>query len=324
MDNLLVVSYPPHIHSKVRINYALIIISLCLLPSLIMGVLYFGLYSLMIVVVSILSSIIIDLIIQYAREGNLSHPDMTAILTGLLLGMALPPHAPLWIPLFGSGFAIIFVKQMFGGFGLNFLNPAISARLFLQFTFPSVMFTAWSAPIKRTLSGLDTITQATPLTILKNPGYYGNPSYLLKEFGSLYYLKTLLLGQIGGTIGETCKITLIIGGLILIITKIVDFRIVGGYIISFLVINLITPGSINPLFQLLTGGVLLGIFFMATDWVTSPLTKNGRFLFGIGCGILTFIFRRYSGYPEGVTPAILLMNISTPLIDKIFINKRRH
>uniref|UniRef100_A0A7V1EH42 Ion-translocating oxidoreductase complex subunit D n=1 Tax=candidate division WOR-3 bacterium TaxID=2052148 RepID=A0A7V1EH42_UNCW3 len=322
MDDLFVVSSAPHIHSKLNLKKSIFIVILCLLPSLIAGVIYFGLYSLIVVVFSILSSTISEMFYEYLKNRKITFSNGSAILTGLLLGMSLPPMVPLWIPITGSAFAIIIVKQIFGGIGFNLLNPALAGRAFLTLTFPLIMSTSYQTPVYGVLSGIDVITQATPLTILKNPKYYGDANLIIEKFSSPDYLKILLFGKIGGAIGETCKILLLIGGISLLFLKIIDFRIVIGYLFSYLILNLFIPGGINPLFQLFSGGVLLTIFFMATDWVTTPITKNGRWIFGIGCGIFTVLLRRFSVYPEGITPSILLMNLLSPLIDKLTIKRR--
>ncbi|MGB9720228.1 MAG: RnfABCDGE type electron transport complex subunit D [bacterium] len=317
MDELLVVSAPPHIHSNLSTNRAVYAVCLGLVPSMVFGILNFGTYAFLIVFLSVISSTTSEAVFEYLAGKKITISDGTAILTGLLLAMSLPPGVPLWVPIIGSGFAIILVKQVFGGLGFNYLNPALAARAFLTLSFPQIMNTAWRTPSYGSFSGIDTISQATPLTILKNPAYYGNTETIINRFNSPDFLRTLFSGMIGGSIGETCKIALIIGGLALLFLKIIDYRIVSGYIVGFLLLNFVMPNSINPIFQLFTGGVLIAIFFMATDWVTTPITKNGRWIFGVGCGILTTIFRHYSHYPEGVTPAILLMNLITPLIDKL-------
>ncbi|MEO0127500.1 MAG: RnfABCDGE type electron transport complex subunit D [candidate division WOR-3 bacterium] len=322
MNNLLLVSSPPHIHSALNHKNAVLFIILCLSPAVITGTIFFGFYALGIICISIFSSLSFEIVFEYFTKRKITIYDGTAILTGLLLGLSLPPGVPFWIPILGVGFAIIVTKQLFGGFGFNLLNPALTGRAFLVLTFPGIMATSYQTPLKGTLSGMDTITQATPLTVLKNPGYYGNMNLILEKFSSASYLKILFFGQIGGAIGETCKILLLIGGLFLLLLKIIDYKIVVGYIFSFLLLNLLLPGRINPLFQLFSGGVILAIFFMATDWVTTPITKYGRWMFGIGCGVFTVLIRYFSGYPEGVTPAILLMNILTPLIDKLVIKRR--
>lgn len=323
MDEMLVVSAPPHIHSKLYLRSALFIICLCLLPSLIAGIIYFGVSALLIVVVSILSSMILEGTIEYLKERKITIKDSSALLIGLLMGMMLPPGIPLWFPILGSCLATILVKQVFKTLGVNLLNPVLAARALLLLAFPNVLATAWKPPLNGTLSGIDALTYATPLTILKNYAYYGISESVIEKFNSTSYLKILLIGQIGGSIGETCKLTIIIGGIILLLLGIIDLRIVAGYIFSFCILNLFLPGGINPLFQLLSGGVLFAIFFISSDWMSSPITKSGRLVFGIGCGLLTAFFRHYLPYPEGVTSAILLMNLLVPMIDRLTIDKSR-
>ncbi len=317
MDNLFVVSAPPHIHSPLTARRAMVIVCLALLPSLIMGTIYFGMYTLLVIIITVISCVLFEIACECARNRKARTNDLTAVLTGLLLAASLPPGVPLWMPIAGAGFSIIIVKQFFGGMGFNILNPALTGRAFLTLCFPIFMINSWTKPFSGSLSGIDVITQATPLTILKNTGYYGGGEMLTNSFGSPAFLRTLFLGQFGGSIGETCKLTIVIGGIFLLIIGIIDYRIITGYLMAFIVTNIVLPNRINPLFQLLTGGVLLAIFFMATDWVTTPLTKNGRWIFGIGCGFFTSIFRAFTPFPEGVTPAILLMNALTPFIDKM-------
>lgn len=323
MNDLLIVSAPPHIHSNLNLRRAIYTLILSLIIILIASTILFGIYSFLVVSVSTLSAVIFEATFTYVTRKKITIQDGTAILTGLLIGLSLPPMVPLWIPIFGSFFAIVFVKQFFGGLGFNFVNPALTARAFLMLSFPWIMTTSWKSPVQGSLSGIDTITRATPLTLLKNPAYYGNPDLIIANLNKIGYLKILLLGQIGGSIGETFKVLIIACGIILLISKIIDYRIVAGYILSFCLLNLILPGVISPIFQLLSGGVLLAIFFMATDWVTTPVTKIGRWIFGIGCGLFTALFRSFLSFPEGVTPAILLMNFVVPLIDRLTIKRRR-
>ncbi|MEO0183833.1 MAG: RnfABCDGE type electron transport complex subunit D [candidate division WOR-3 bacterium] len=321
-DNLIVVSSPPHIHSGLSIKKAVFIVILCLIPAVVVGTMVYGFYALSVVLISVISAMLFEQCFEYWHKQGRFITDGTAALTGLLLGLSLPPAIPLWIPAIGGGFAVIIAKHALGGLGFNHLNPALTARAFLMLSFPQIMITSYKSPFHGTLLGLDTITTATPLTLLKNTGYYGTPTGVLEQLHSPEMFKLLFLGNIGGSIGETCKIALIAGGATLLILRIIDYRIVTGYMVSFCLINLVLPGRINLLFQLFTGGLLLGVFFMATDWVTSPITPEGRWLFGIGCGLFTALFRYTLEYPEGVTPAILLMNLSVPLLDKIVVWKR--
>lgn len=323
MDDLLLVSAGPHTHSGMNINRAVYSICIVLVPSLIFSIINFGLYALVVVITCIASCIVSELICEYVKTKKLSKIyDGTPILTGMLLGMSLPPAVPLWLPVIGGTFSIILVKKIFGGLGFNILNPALTGRAFLMFSFPIIMTTAWHVPLCGTISGIDTISQATPMMILKNPEYYGDKQTIINTYNSLSFLKKMLFGNIGGSIGETCKLAIILGGILLLYMKVIDYKIVLGYLSSFLIFSIIFLNKVNPIFSLLSGGVLLAIFFMATDWVTTPITKNGRWIFGIGCGILTVLIRSLSLFPDGVTPAILIMNICTPLIDKITIRAR--
>jgi len=219
--------------------------------------------------------------------------DGSGFVTGLLLGLILPPSVPLWMPVIGAFFAISIAKWAFGGFGYTIFNPALVGRAFLVAAWP-VLMTSWIMP--------DGVTGATPLGILKNEG--------VKAVSH----SELFIGNIGGCIGETSAVALLIGALFLLITKTIDWRIPLAYLGSLFVLTFIFGK--DPIFHILAGGVILGAFFMATDYGTIPLTKKGRIIFGLGCGILTVIIRLYSGLPEGVTYAILLMNGLTPLIER--------
>ncbi len=323
MNEKLVVSSPPYIHSPITTSRAVVYVCVALLPALITGIFLFGFHAFLLVILTIISCVIFEIAYDYftARQIRINYE--TSVLTGMLLAASLAPGVPLWIPVIGAGFSIVIVKQLFGGMGFNILNPALAGRAFLMLCFPMYMINSLQKPLNGSLSGIDAISQATPLTILKTPGSHRGLQTVIEYFGSSHFLKTAMLGHFGGSIGETCKLALIIGGIFLLFYGIIDFRIVIGYLVTFITINLILPHRINPLFQLCTGGVLLAIFFMATDWVTTPLTKGGRWIFGIGCGFFTGIFRVLSPFPEGVTPAILLMNALTPLINKITTRSKR-
>jgi len=228
--------------------------------------------------------------------------DFSAAITGVLLAFNLPPDVPFWLPVVGSVFAIIVVKQLFGGLGSNFVNPALAARALLLASFPAHM-TNWTFP--------DAITGATYLGMLKeNPAFSPEASDYM----------ALLFGKIGGCIGETSAVAIIIGGVYLLVRKVINWRIPVFYIGSFTVFAFIfgRTGFFtgNVLFEVLNGGLLLGAFFMATDYATSPITPNGKIVMGIGCGFLTVIIRFFGGYPEGVSYAIIIMNLFVPLIDK--------
>lgn len=316
MRELLAVSASPHTRGKIDISLAMKMVIIALLPSFIFSVYLFGLRALYITLISIIACIVCEAVMQRMLGKKITITDGSAVLTGLLLAFNLPPGVPLWLPVVGSAFAIIFAKQLFGGLGYNFINPALAGRAFLMASWPSAMTKEWLAPAGGTLSGIDGITSATPLTLLKNPGNYGTPELIIERLNDIPAIKNLFFGKIGGCIGETSALLLLIGGLFLIIIGIVDYRIVLGYLGSFVLLAFVLPTNGNLLFHLFSGGLFLGVFFMATDWVTSPVTKKGRWIFGIGCGVLTIIIRVWGGYPEGVSYSILLMNVFTPIIDR--------
>lgn len=317
MKELLVVSASPHIRGKENINTAMRWVILALLPVLIFSVYLFGFRALWIIVISIVVSVVCEAVMQRMLGRKITIIDGSAGLTGLLLAFNLPPGVPLWLPAVGSAFAIIFAKQLFGGLGYNFINPALAGRAFVMASWPSFMTREWLAPVGGQLSGIDGITGATPLNLLKNPTNYGVPEVIIRQLNDWTTVKNLFFGKIGGCIGETSALLLLIGGLFLIIIGIVDYRIVVGYLGSFTLLACALPTQGSVLFHLFSGGLFLGAFFMATDWVTSPVTKKGRWIFGIGCGVITIIIRIWGGYPEGVSYSILLMNVFTPVIDRL-------
>ncbi len=316
MKDILIVSAPPYIRTRSSVSLAMKIVILALLPAFMYSVYIFGWRALVITVLCIVSCMISEAVMQKMLGKKITLDDGSAVLTGLLLAFNLPPGVPLWLPVVGSIFAIVFAKQLFGGLGHNFVNPALAGRAFLMASWPSFMTKEWLAPRGGTLSGIDGITSATPLTLLKNPANFGVPDVIIQQLNEMTTIKNLFFGKIGGCLGETSALLLLIGGLFLIIVGIIDYRIVTGYLLSFAILAVVLPTKgILPL-HLLSGGLFLGAFFMATDWVTSPVTKKGRWIFGIGCGVLTAIIRIWGGYPEGVSYSILLMNVFTPVIDR--------
>jgi electron transport complex protein RnfD len=317
MTELLNVYAPPYIRSRDTFERAVWLVALALAPAFFYGIVWFGPRSLIMVMISVLACVGSEALVLSARRRPLTINDGSAFLTGLLLALSLPPGAPLWLPVIGGVFAILVVKQLFGGLGHNLFNPALAGRAFLMISWPGLMTTGWIVPSGSSLAGIDGITAATPLTILKNPSFYGNPAEILGRFNEWSALKNLFLGRIGGCIGEPSVLLLLIGGLFLLIIRITDYRIVIGYLASFAIAAFLLLNKINLGVCFFTGGLVLGAFFMAPDWVTSPVTKKGRWFFGVGCGLLTVILRRWSAYPEGVTFAILTMNMVTPLIDRL-------
>jgi Na+-translocating ferredoxin:NAD+ oxidoreductase subunit D len=319
----LVVAASPHIRSQASVSRIMWLVVIALLPALGGSVYFFGLKSLLLVVLCVASSLLFDALAQRAFGRKPTPFDGSAVITGLLLAYNLPPGVPLWIPVIGAAFATIVVKQLFGGLGHNFINPALAARAFLMVSWPTHMTTMWLKPFGTApLSGLDAVSGATPLSFVRRAAelvpHGMDLNGLLQQVNSLAELKRLFFGNIGGCLGETSTLLLLIGALFLIILRVIDWRIPVSYIGTVILLALVLPGNrLTPLFHVFSGGIILGAFFMATDYVTSPVTGKGRIIFGIGCGVITMLIRLYGGYPEGCSYSILLMNVATPLIDRL-------
>jgi len=300
MESRLHVSSSPHIRSSETTQKIMRDVTIALLPAAAFGVYNFGMSALIVLVVSVLSAIACEALAQKIRKQPITIDDFSAVVTGLLLGMNLPSSVPLWIPIIGSAFAILIVKQAFGGLGHNFMNPALAARAMLVASWP-VQMTTWTA-VKA-----DAVTTATPLGIMKEGLSVDLPS-----------LGDLLIGSVGGCIGETSALLLILGGVFLIYRGIISIRIPGIYIGTVTILTLILSGfDVNlTIINIFAGGLILGAFFMATDYASSPITAKGQVIYAVGMGILTTIIRFYGGYPEGVSYSILFMNVVAPIIDK--------
>ncbi|MFA5524428.1 MAG: RnfABCDGE type electron transport complex subunit D [Tissierellales bacterium] len=299
MDNRLIASSSPHIRSDETVSRIMLDVIIALLPATLASVYFFKLNAFMLIALSVASAVATEAIFQKARKKPITINDLSAVVTGLLVAFNIPASAPWWIPVIGSAFAIAIVKQFFGGLGHNFMNPALAARAMLLASWPTIM-TDWVKP------GVDAVTTSTPLAILKG-----------QAEGTLPSLTDMLLGNVGGSLGETSAILLIIGGIYLLYRGVINWRIPFTYIGTVAVIMLAFGGGVeNTAYHLLAGGLMLGAFFMATDYSSSPVTRKGQIIFGIGAGLLTAIIRLKGGYPEGVSYSILLMNIVAPLIDK--------
>lgn len=307
MDKNIHVSSSPHLRTLHDTSYLMKLVLLALLPAAVMGVINFGFKALILMVVSMLSCVLFETLINKLRNKENTISDCSALITGLLLAMNLPVNAPLWIPVIGSAFAIIIVKMIFGGLGQNIVNPALAARCFLLISFAGIMcdFTG-AQPL---FSGIDTMSSATPLAIMKG--------------GESISLMNAFIGFTSGTIGETSAMALLLGGLFLVVKKVIDVKIPFFYIVSFVfMMGMISPNGFDLYYlacQVCSGGLMLGAFFMATDYVTSPITPNGRVIFGILLGILTALFRCGGSSVEGVSYAILFCNLLVPLIERITI-----
>lgn len=325
----LTISASPHIQNKESTVSIMYIVILFLLPSCLFGFISFGLHSILVVTASITTCVVTEVLCQWMMKRNITIYDGSAILTGLLLGMNMPPMVPLYIPILSSVFAIALVKQAFGGLGQNWANPAIAGRVF-AFVAWSKEMTSWTPPFSS-----DSLTSATPLSALKSALLDGTattgdgamklleqlPNDILKT--QIDYVR-LFFGFKGGCIGEVSVFLLLLAGLFLLYRKIITVDIPLSYLGTTALLAWVFDGvrfgtglfTGDPLFHLLTGGLVLGAFFMATDLVTTPLTTQGRILFGIGCGIITILIRLYGSFPEGVSLAILFMNMLTPAIDR--------
>ena len=314
MQNKLLVSTSPHIYKKESVGRIMWLVNLSLLPSGIAGVYIFGLSALWVILLGIAGAVVTEAILQRIAKRKIAILDGSAFLTGLLLAYNLPANVPFWIPLIGSFFAIAIGKQVFGGLGQNIFNPALVGRVFLMASWPKHMTTFTQPLCAGNWLNCDAVTAATPLTMLKDG----------KAMEALSYFD-LFLGKRGGCIGEVCIAALLIGAAFLLIRGIISWHIPLIYVGTTAVFMWIF-GS-QPLFQgdwlfhVLNGGLILGAFFMATDYVTSPLTRKGQVIFGAGCGLLTAIIRLWGGYPEGVSYAILIMNAATPIIDRYTKNR---
>jgi len=314
MQDRFIVSISPHILGEKSIPKIMWRVFFSLLPSGIFSIFIFGLKALWIILLSIITAVLTEASIQGLTKRRITILDGSASLTGLLLAYNLPPTVPFWIPIAGSFFAIAICKQAFGGLGRNIFNPALAARAFLMACWPFYM-TRFRLPFSLDAKTSATVlkTSATVLTLIKD----GKIKHF-SEMG-LSYLD-LLFGNRSGCIGEVVTFALLLGAIYLLYNRIILLHIPLSFMGSLAILSWIFDkngffkGDI--LFSILSGGVILGAFFMATDYVTSPLTKKGKIIFGLGCGILTFLIRRFGGYPEGVSYSILIMNAFSPLIDR--------
>ena len=297
MSDLMKVSSNPHVRSKTDTSNIMLTVVIALLPAAGFGIYNFGLDALILILVTVASTVLTEFIFEKICKRKVTIGDYSAVVTGLLLAMNLPVSAPWWIGVVGGVFAILVVKMLFGGLGQNFMNPALGGRCFLLISFTSIM----------TNFDCDAYAGATPLANLKS--------------GEAVDILDMVIGRTAGTIGETSMIAIVIGACILLLMGVIDLRIPGSYIVGFVIFISIFGGHgfdwayISA--HLAGGGLMLGAFFMATDYVTRPITKNGQYLFGILLGILTGIFRIFGPSSEGVSYAIIIGNLLVPLIEKI-------
>ena len=300
IERILTLSSSPHIRDKITVGRIMWAVIIALIPAMAASIYFFRLRAIELIAVCGLASVVTEyLFLRIRGKGSLNEP--SALLTGILLALTLPPSFPLWAAVLGTIFAIIIGKQIFGGLGYNIFNPALIGRAFLVATFP-VLMTSWVNPFT-----IDAVTTATPLGLLR---FQSQSTPLMPLF----------LGNVSGSLGETSALALLIGGAFLLIKKHIDWRTPLAYLFTVALLSgifyLINPLYGSPLLHLLAGGLMIGVFFMATDPVTTPLAKQGRWLFGLGAGVIVVIIRNWGGYAEGVMFSILLMNAFTPLLDR--------
>nr|WP_296265505.1 RnfABCDGE type electron transport complex subunit D [uncultured Merdimonas sp.] len=308
-ENKLKVSSSPHIRSRITSGNIMLMVTIALLPSAIFGVWNFGLSALIMLISTVVAAVLTEYIYEKLMHKKVTVGDFSAVVTGLLLGLNMPPTAPWWMGALGSVFGILIVKQLFGGLGQNFMNPALGARCFLLLSFAGPM----------TSFVYDGVTGPTPLAYVKE--------------GAMDQISTIdmMIGTIPGTIGETSVIAIIIGAIFLILMGVIDLRIPGTYIVTFVIFvgifgHVAHPeiGFFDPQYitaHLCGGGLMLGAWFMATDYVTSPITPKGQYVYGIILGVLTGLFRIFGGSAEGVSYAIIISNLLVPLIEKVTLPK---
>ena len=299
METKLHVSSSPHFKGNNSTRRIMLDVIIALCPAAIAACVIFGMRSLVLIAVCIATCVLLEYVSRKIMKRDTTIGDLSAVVTGLLLALNLPVDINPLIAMFGCLIAIVVVKQMFGGIGMNFVNPALAARIVLLVSFPSQMMHWVPALGAPSAAQIDATTSATPLAAA--PGVY---SYM-----------DLLLGRCGGSIGEVCAVALLLGGLFLVIRKVISPIIPCVYLATAALMSLIV--GFDPLYQLLSGGLLLGAIFMATDYTTSPITKWGKVIFAVGCGIFTILLRAYSNMPEGVSFSILLMNILVPHIERL-------
>ena len=306
LDNSeLLVTTSPHIKSKENTQTIMRDILIALIPTSLFGIYFFGVRALLVITVGIISAVLSEYLFQKVTGKKITILDFSATITGLLIALNLPATVPLWMVAIGSIFAIVLIKQCFGGIGCNFMNPALGARVFLM--------ACWASPLST--YELDGITTATPLTVLKMGS------------GELATLGDVFIGKIPGSIGEVSAFAILIGAAYLLYRKVISWHIPVTYIATVILLTTILGRSNglmsgNGLYEALSGGLILGAFFMATDYATSPMTKKGQIIFGLCCGVMTTLIRIFGGYSEGVALGIILMNLFVPIIDNFTMPKK--
>ena len=348
MNDVFAVSAAPHIKQKISVNSVMWQVVLALTPALLVGIFFFGIQSIFLTLYAVAAAVFTEALIQKFRKVPITIGDGSAVVTGILIAFNINSSSPWWLPVLGAIFAIAVGKQIFGGLGFNIFNPALLGRAFMMASWPTLMTASWkfTTPMnnlfQNSINGLrnlpsnvpDVVTSATPLGVVKalrdtTQISSDMANTVMDNLTSMNTIQDLFWGNVGGVIGEVSAAALLIGAAYLAWKHIIEWRIPVSYIGTVFVL-IYMFGGINgmfsasimlPIFHILAGGLILGAFFMATDMVTSPVTKKGRLIFGMGCGILTVVIRLIGGYPEGVSYSILLMNIAVPLIDRYTVPK---
>lgn len=298
LNNLLIGSSSPHVRSSETVQRIMLDVIIALIPTSIASVYFFGLRALLLIIVTCIAAVVSEALCQKMFKRPVTVYDLSAVVTGMILALNLPVTFPLWKAALGAVFAIVVVKQFFGGLGSNFMNPALAARAMLFASFGKEM-SNFTKPLT------DMVSQATPLA-----------------GGEIPSNLDLFLGNVGGSIGEVSKLAILIGACYLLVRRVIDIKIPLIYILTTFVLSFIFEKSLDgAIFQILAGGLIFGAFFMATDYATTPINPLGQIIFAIGCGVLTTIIRQFGGYPEGVSFSIIIMNICVPLIEKYTMRK---
>lgn len=321
MSNFII-SGSPHVHDKSNVSKIMRDVIIAMVPALAASIYFFGLGAVKVLAVSIMACIVFEFLIQkYLLKGPSTIGDLSAIVTGILLAFNVPSNIPIWMVVVGALIAMGIGKMSFGGLGKNPFNPALVGRVFMLISFP-VQMTSWPKPLESATQLSDVITGPTPLGLLKENLMKGQTVDQIMANGEMPSYLKMAMGTMGGSLGEVSAILLILGGLFLLFRRVITWHIPVAYIFSVVlfagILWLVNPSKyVDPLFHLVTGGIMLGAWFMATDMVTSPMSKTGMLIFGFGCGVLTILIRVFGVYPEGVSFAILIMNAFVPFIDKI-------
>ena len=302
MDHKLIVSSSPHVRDNSSVKRIMTDVVIALLPATIGAVYFFRTRALFLIVIAVVTAVAAEAVVQKIRKQPVTINDMSAVVTGLLIALNITAASPWWMPMIGSAIAIVVIKQFFGGIGKNFMNPALAARILLTLSWTERM-TEWVAP------GVDAVSTATPLSFIK--GQMAVPS-------GAPPLMDVFIGNIGGCMGETSALLLLIGGVYLLYRRVIKLRIPAVYIGTVAMLTFLHSGfNLHYMaYHVFSGGLIIGAIYMATDYASSPVTGNGRIIYAFGCGLLTTVIRLYGGFNEGVGFSILLMNVATPLIDR--------